>query len=162
MGAPRALHVNRPHDPQDIFRDARFKHAHCVGTINSVNIARVLVQVVHYFYAYLRLNRTVADDIDVAFSVPTGAAGHVSAGVIATKMGLPVTRLCAATNANDVLHRMLSAPAGFPVDISVGGPVRQTTSPSMDILIPYNLEVRVCEASEADRTSLLQGASDWL
>jgi threonine synthase len=124
-----------------VFNDAAFKAEHKVGSINSVNICRVLVQVVHYFYAYLQLHPDADPADEVAFCIPTGAAGHITAGVMARAMGLPVRSLCAATNANDVLHRVLGSPPGVALDVSVrGSKIKVTNSPSMDIQIPYNIE----------------------
>ena len=105
------------------FRDAAFKARHQLGSVNSVNVVRLLVQTVHFFYAYLR--REPAASQQVTFAVPCGAAGHLSAGLLAVQMGLPI-RLLAATNANDALHRALATGA-----MRVRGvPTQQTTSPS--------------------------------
>ena len=93
---------------ESCFNDIEFKHKYNLGSVNSVNICRVLVQVVHYFFTYLKICPLADRSSDIAFSIPTGAAGHLSAGVLACKMGLPVTHLHAATNANDVLHHILS------------------------------------------------------
>ena len=114
---------------------------HNLGSVNSVNICRVLVQVVHYFFTYLKICPLADRSSDIAFSIPTGAAGHLSAGVLACKMGLPVTHLHAATNANDVLHHILSRGKTRPKVVdAVDTEVVSTISPSMDILVPYNLE----------------------
>lgn len=136
---------------EEVFADLAFKSEHKLGSINSVNICRVLVQVVHYFYAYLRLHPRADPGQRVAFSVPTGAAGHITAGLMARAMGLPVSTLCAATNANDVLHRVLSAPLHRPLDLSVRGvAVQVTNSPSMDIQVPYNIERMLFIATGGD------------
>ena len=87
------------------FRDAAFKSRHHLGSVNSVNIVRLLVQTVHFFYAYLRVEPAAARALP--FAVPCGAGGHMAAGVLAIEMGLPA-RILAATNANDALHRALS------------------------------------------------------
>ncbi|MEM8826831.1 MAG: threonine synthase [Pseudomonadota bacterium] len=101
------------------------------GAVNSINWARLMAQVVYYFYAAVRLG---APDRKVAFSVPTGNFGDVFAGYVAAKMGLPVERLIVATNVNDILHRALSAD-----DYSVGE-VTPTAAPSMDIQVSSNFE----------------------
>ncbi len=62
-----------------LFEDTEFRTRHCLGSLNSVNIARVLAQTVHFFYAYFKA--TAHETRSVAFSVPTGAAGHVTAGL---------------------------------------------------------------------------------
>ena len=124
------------------FRDLRFKRAQSLGSINSVNVARLLVQTVHFFYAYLRVN-PAADDAaagPVAFSVPSGAAGHLSAGALALRMGLPSAALLASVNANDSLHRLLRDGEMAAGPAAAGGrAVRTTISPSMDICVPYNV-----------------------
>lgn len=116
-----------------LFRDAEYKREHRLGSINSVNIARVLAQVVHYFYSFLRVCPAAAGM--ASFFVPTGAAGHISAGVLAVQMGLPAERLCAATNENDIMHQFISTGT-----LQKSGAVAQTNSPSMDIQVPYNIE----------------------
>ena len=126
---------------ESCFNDIEFKHKYNLGSVNSVNICRVLVQVVHYFFTYLKICPLADRSSDIAFSIPTGAAGHLSAGVLACKMGLPVTHLHAATNANDVLHHILSRGKTRPKVVdAVDTEVVSTISPSMDILVPYNLE----------------------
>ena len=124
------------------FRDGRFKAAHHLGSVNSVNVLRLLVQSVHFFYAYLRLEPTAEGTVQLA--IPCGAAGHLAAGLLAVQMGLPA-RLLAATNANDALHRILSTGS-----LQSGVPTVPTVSPSMDIQMPYNLWRLLFVASGAD------------
>ena len=76
-----------------------------LSAVNSINWARLMAQVVYYFYAAVRLG---APERAVAFSVPTGNFGDVFAGYVAAQMGLPVAKLIVATNVNDILHRALS------------------------------------------------------
>jgi len=102
-----------------------------LSAVNSINWARLMAQVVYYFYAAVRLG---APDRSVAFSVPTGNFGDVFAGFVAAKMGLPVAKLIVATNVNDILHRALSSG-----DYSCGT-VTPTTTPSMDIQVSSNFE----------------------
>jgi len=102
-----------------------------LGAVNSINWARLMAQVVYYFYAAVRLG---APERAVAFSVPTGNFGDVFAGYVAAKMGLPVAKLIVATNVNDILHRALSAG-----DYSVGS-LTPTAAPSMDIQVSSNFE----------------------
>ena len=113
------------------FRDAAFKRAHALGSVNSVNVIRLLVQAVHYFYTYLKLRPTA--DGTVQFAVPCGAGGHLAAGLLALRMGLPA-RLIASTNANDAMHRLLSTGT-----LRQGAHTQPTISPSMDIQMPYNV-----------------------
>jgi threonine synthase len=100
-------------------------------SVNSINWARLMAQVVYYFFAAVRLG---APERPVAFSVPTGNFGDVFAGYVAAKMGLPVARLIVATNVNDILHRALSEG-----DYSQGQVV-PTATPSMDIQVSSNFE----------------------
>ncbi|MBA3879903.1 MAG: threonine synthase [Sphingobium sp.] len=102
-----------------------------LGAVNSINWARLMAQVVYYFYAAVRLG---APDRAVAFSVPTGNFGDVFAGYVAARMGLPVAKLIVATNVNDILHRALSSG-----DYSVGS-LTPTAAPSMDIQVSSNFE----------------------
>ena len=113
------------------FADGAFKARHKLGSINSVNIVRLLVQTVHFFYTYLRVCPEATRE--VSFVVPSGAAGHVCAGALALRMGLPASRLVAATNSNDALHRLLDGGKFSPA------PASTTASPSMDIQVPYNM-----------------------
>jgi len=99
--------------------------------VNSINWARIMAQIVYYFYAALALG---APARPVAFSVPTGNFGDVFAGYLARQMGLPIERLIIATNRNDVLHRALT-------NGTYGRqPLAHTLSPSMDITVSSNFE----------------------
>lgn len=99
--------------------------------VNSINWARILMQIVYYFYAALRLG---GPEQKVSFSVPTGNFGDIYAGYLAQQMGLPIERLIVATNKNDILHRFISNN-----DYSVAE-LTHTYSPSMDILVSSNFE----------------------
>lgn len=116
-----------------------------LGAVNSINWARLVAQVVYYFYAAVRLG---APDRSVAFSVPTGNFGDVFAGYVAARMGLPVERLIVATNVNDILHRALSAG-----DYSAGA-VEATASPSMDIQVSSNFERLLFDLVDRDAPAL--------
>ncbi len=118
---------------KDLFGDLDFRDRHMLGAVNSINWARLLAQVVYYFYAAFRvMARTGADTI--RFSVPTGNFGDIFAGYIAARMGLPVSRLILASNENDILPRF------FNTGIYRRGDVRKTISPSMDIQVASNFE----------------------
>jgi len=114
-----------------MFNDAGFAGRFRLSAVNSINWARLMAQVVYYFYAAVRLG---APGRAVAFSVPTGNFGDVFAGYVAARMGLPVARLVVATNVNDILHRALSTG-----DYSAGS-VTPTDAPSMDIQVSSNFE----------------------
>lgn len=99
--------------------------------VNSINWARIMAQIVYYFYSALALG---APHRPVAFSVPTGNFGDIFAGYLAKRMGLPVDQLVVATNANDILHRCISRNDHSLHDLV------HSLSPSMDIMVSSNFE----------------------
>lgn len=99
--------------------------------VNSINWARIMAQIVYYFYAAIALG---APARDVAFSVPTGNFGDIFAGYLAKKMGLPISQLIVATNKNDILHRMIANNQYEKHELV------HTLSPSMDIMVSSNFE----------------------
>ena len=109
--------------------------------VNSINWARIMAQIVYYFYAALQLG---APDRPISFSVPTGNFGDIFAGYLAKRMGLPIDRLIIATNQNDILHRVLSAN-----DYSKHQ-LEHTLSPSMDIMISSNFERMMFDLYQRD------------
>lgn len=117
---------------KSIFNDLEFKQTHHLGAVNSINWARVLAQIVYYFYAYFQV--TQDNSQQVSFSVPTGNFGDILAGYYAKKMGLPIDVLIVATNLNDILYRF------FTKGEYHQGQVTPTWSPSMDIQISSNFE----------------------
>ncbi|MBN2644725.1 MAG: threonine synthase [Desulfuromonadaceae bacterium] len=118
---------------KETFGDLEFKGRYSLGAVNSINWARVLAQIVYYFYAYSRVQQeTGCKNLD--FSVPTGNFGDIFAGYMAKRMGLPVGKLILATNENNILSRFV-----LNGDYSVGTVV-ETLSPSMDIQIASNFE----------------------
>ncbi len=126
-------------DCQDMVKavsnDLEFKSRYRIGTVNSINWARLLAQVVYYFKAYFAVTSSEAES--VAFSVPSGNLGNVCAGHVARTMGLPIAKLVVATNENDVLDEF------FRTGRYRARPSRdvvQTTSPSMDISRASNFE----------------------
>jgi threonine synthase len=115
-----------------LFSDIAFKQKHSLGAVNSINWARVLAQVVYYFYAWLKVTETSRKE--VVFSVPTGNFGDIFAGYVAKRIGLPIRKLILATNENNILTRMINSG-----DYSTGEVV-PTLSPSMDIQVASNFE----------------------
>ncbi len=99
--------------------------------VNSINWARILMQIVYYFSAALKLG---APERAVSFSVPTGNFGDIYAGYLAKRIGLPIKQLVVATNSNDILHRFISGNDYSVTDLE------HTFSPSMDILVSSNFE----------------------
>jgi threonine synthase len=132
-------------DCQDIvktlFADSALRAKKPLIAVNSINWARILAQVVYYFYAALALG---APARSVSFSVPTGNFGDIFAGYIARGMGLPIERLIIATNRNDILARTLACG-----EYRMSG-VHASLSPSMDIEISSNFERLLYDLYERD------------
>ena len=137
---------------KEIFGDLDYKQKHALGAVNSINWARVMAQVVYYFYACFQVQKETGCE-QVEFSVPTGNFGDIFAGYIAMQMGLPIKKLILATNGNNILSRFVTKG-----DYS-SAEVHHSLSPSMDIQVASNFErylfylyaedsARVCEAME--------------
>ena len=126
-------------DCQDIVKatsnDLEFKRRHKIGTVNSINWARLLAQVVYYFAGYFQATRS--DDEQVSFAVPSGNFGNICAGHVARMMGLPVKHLVLATNENRVLDEFFRTGAYRPRG---SAETFETSSPSMDISKASNFE----------------------
>ena len=124
-------------DCQDIVKavsnDLDFKRKHRIGTVNSINWARLLAQVVYYFAGYFQA--TKGNTEQVSFAVPSGNFGNICAGHVARMMGLPIKRLVLATNENDVLDEFFRTGT-----YRVRANVHETSSPSMDISKASNFE----------------------
>ena len=116
---------------KDLFNDQDFRDAHNLSAVNSINWARVMAQIVYYFWAALKLG---APEKKVAFAVPTGNFGNVFAGYGAMQMGLPVSQLIVGSNANDILARFFASGAMEMAEVV------PTVSPSMDIQVSSNFE----------------------
>ncbi|MDO5624896.1 MAG: threonine synthase [Pseudomonadota bacterium] len=126
-------------DCQDIVKavsnDLAFKHQHKIGTVNSINWARLLAQVVYYFAGYFQATR--GNDEKVSFTVPSGNFGNVCAGHVARQMGLPIDKLVVATNENDVLDEFFRTGV---YRVRGAADTHETSSPSMDISKASNFE----------------------
>ena len=126
-------------DCQDIVKavseDLDFKKTHKIGTVNSINWARLLAQVVYYFAGYFQATETTHQK--VSFAVPSGNFGNVCAGHVARMMGLPIAQLVVATNENDVLDEFFKSGI-YKVRSSKN--TFETSSPSMDISKASNFE----------------------
>ena len=172
-------------DDQDIVKtvsnDLDFKRRYKIGTVNSINWARLLAQVVYYFAGYFQAtsqaptlpagqgslpsegagapNSTPAaslGDQKVSFTVPSGNFGNVCAGHVARQMGLPIDQLVVATNENDVLDEFFRT-GMYRVRSSAD--TYETSSPSMDISKASNFERFVFDllGRDASRTAALFG-----
>jgi threonine synthase len=126
-------------DCQDIVKavsnDLAFKRQYKIGTVNSINWARLLAQVVYYFAGYLQA--TTSNDQKVSFTVPSGNFGNVCAGHVARSMGLPIDKLVVATNENDVLDEFFHTGV---YRVRSSADTLETSSPSMDISKASNFE----------------------
>jgi threonine synthase len=114
---------------KDLFNENDFREKINMSGVNSINWARIICQIVYYFYAYFFLGKE-----KISFSVPTGNFGDVYAGYVAKKMGLPIDKLIVATNENDILQRVINTGEYKPDE------VKPSLSPSMDIQVSSNFE----------------------
>lgn len=126
-------------DCQDIVKavsnDLPFKRKYRIGTVNSINWARLVAQVVYYFAGYFQATR--GNDERVSFAVPSGNFGNICAGHVARMMGLPVAKLVLATNENDVLDEFFRTGV---YRVRGSKDTYETSSPSMDISKASNFE----------------------
>ncbi len=154
-------------DCQDIVKavsnDLNFKRKYKIGTVNSINWARLLAQVVYYFAGYIQATEPQAPTLGtgvsslppegadsprggpsanrnsqkVSFAVPSGNFGNVCAGHVARQMGLPIDKLVVATNENDVLDEFFRTGV---YRVRGTADTHETSSPSMDISKASNFE----------------------
>jgi threonine synthase len=126
-------------DCQDIVKavsnDLDFKRHYKIGTVNSINWARLMAQVVYYFAGYFQATKSSVEK--VSFTVPSGNFGNVCAGHVARMMGLPIDKLVVATNENDVLDEFFRT--GI-YRVRTSSDTHETSSPSMDISKASNFE----------------------
>ena len=114
---------------KDMFNENKFREKINMSGVNSINWARIICQIVYYFYAFFKINKK-----NISFSVPTGNFGDIFAGYVAKKMGLPIDKLIVATNENDILQRAINTGEYKP------DKVKPSLSPSMDIQVSSNFE----------------------
>ncbi len=148
-GNVNAIEVNGSFDDcqalvKEAFDDQELNEQLQLSSANSINIARLLPQMLYYFFAYRDIRRST--DADVVFSVPSGNLGNLTAGVIASEMGLPVKKFIAANNANNTFYNYLNTGNYQPV-ASV-----QTLSNAMDVGAPSNFD-RLYELFKGDLPS---------
>jgi threonine synthase len=147
-------------DCQDIVKavsnDLEFKRKYRIGTVNSINWARMLAQVVYYFAGYFQATKSNAEV--VSFAVPSGNFGNICAGHVARSMGLPIKHLVLATNENDVLDEFFRTGS---YRVRATAETHETSSPSMDISKASNFERFVFDLLGRDgaRTRELFGAT---
>ena len=116
---------------KSMFNDRHFRRSINMSGVNSINWARIIVQIVYYFYSHFRLSERNKRSV---FSVPTGNFGDIYAGYIAYKMGLPISKLIIAVNENNLLYKFLKNGIYKP------SKVKFSISPSMDIQVASNFE----------------------
>ncbi len=114
---------------KEMFSENNFREKINMSGVNSINWARIVCQIVYYFYSAFKFKNK-----KIIFSVPTGNFGDIYAGYIAKKMGLPIEKLIVATNENDILERVINSGEYKP------GKVKPSLSPSMDVQISSNFE----------------------
>lgn len=147
-------------DCQDIVKavsnDLEFKRKYKIGTVNSINWARLLAQVVYYFAGYIQATENNAQK--VSFSVPSGNFGNVCAGHVGRMMGLPIAQLVVATNENDVLDEFFRTGV---YRVRGSADTFETSSPSMDISKASNFERFVFDllGRDGERVKALFGAA---
>ncbi|MFC5523712.1 threonine synthase [Polaromonas jejuensis] len=143
-------------DCQDIVKavsnDLAFKRQYKIGTVNSINWARLMAQVVYYFAGYFQA--TSSNSEKVSFTVPSGNFGNVCAGHVARSMGLPIDKLVVATNENDVLDEFFRTGV---YRVRGSADTHETSSPSMDISKASNFERFVFDllGRDGDKTRAL-------
>ena len=140
-------------DCQDIVKavsnDLDFKRQYKIGTVNSINWARLVAQVVYYFAGYFQATKSNTEK--VSFTVPSGNFGNVCAGHVARSMGLPVDKLVVATNENDVLDEFFRTGV---YRVRGSADTHETSSPSMDISKASNFERFVFDLLGRDGTKV--------
>ncbi len=114
---------------KDMFSENSFREKINMSGVNSINWARIICQIVYYFYSAFKFKNK-----KINFSVPTGNFGDIFAGYVAKKMGLPIEKLIVATNENDILERVINTGEYKP------SKVKPSLSPSMDVQISSNFE----------------------
>jgi threonine synthase len=143
-------------DCQDLakacFNDLAFRDRHALTAVNSINFARVMAQIVYYFWAALKLG---APERPVAFAVPSGNFGNVYAGYGAQRMGLPVHHFVVAANTNDILARF------FETGSMTTAEVVPTLSPSMDIQVSSNFERLLFDLYDRNGKALAEAMAEF-
>jgi threonine synthase len=138
--------VKRMFADQELLQ-AMDERGYMFSSANSINIGRLVPQVVYYFHAYLRLCSSGEIELgeEINFAVPTGNFGNILAGYYAKKMGLPVKKLICASNENKVLYDFFQTGT-----YNKNREFVVTMSPSMDILVSSNLERLLYHVSGED------------
>ena len=134
-----------------MFADKKFSSSINMSGVNSINWSRIVIQIVYYFFSYLKVAK---EGEKINFSVPTGNFGDIYAGYIAKKMGLPINKLIIATNSNDILKRVFNTGIYKPTE------VQHTVSPSMDIQVASNFERLIFDICSCNSNKTLKFMND--
>ena len=130
---------------KSMFVDNEFKNKINMSGVNSINWARIISQIVYYFYAFFKIEEKGKK---INFSVPTGNFGDVYAGYISKRMGLSINKLIVATNRNDILKRVINT-GEYKIEDVV-----ETISPSMDIQVASNFERLIFDINSNDDSNV--------
>ena len=114
----------------NLFANQAFKDLVKLSSVNSLNWGRIMIQTVHYFYAYLQVADRVGEAVSIC--VPSGGFGNLCGGGLARKMGLPIKKFIIANNKNECLNRI------FSQGVFSKQPIHETVSNAIDILVPIN------------------------
>ena len=134
-----------------MFADKEFNTSIKMSGVNSINWSRIVVQIVYYFFSYLKIAK---EGKTINFCVPTGNFGDIYAGYVAKKMGLPIKKLIIATNNNDILKRVFNTGVYKPLK------VKHTISPSMDIQVVSNFERLIFDVSSCNSNETIELMKD--
>ena len=115
---------------RNLYADKQFKEEVRLSSVNSINWGRVMIQMVHYFYGYLKVVDSVGEPVNMV--IPSGGFGNLCAGSLARLIGLPVKYFGIANNRNACLHRIFTK-GEFAL-----APLQHTVSSAIDILTPFN------------------------
>ena len=138
---------------RNIFTDHSLRGEHVLLSFNSIHTVRVILNITHYVYVYLRL--VPRADRSIAVSIPTGGMGNTAGAFMAAGMGLPIQILC-AVNENDVVHRAFTHG-----DFSITKPQVPTYATSLDSLLPHNIERVFFFALDGDTAALKELMEDF-
>jgi len=138
---------------KELFCDTDYAVANHLGSLNSIQWGRVVLQTAHYIYVYLKCCSRIGRPVTIV--VPTGAAGNVAAGVIVQTMGFPIKLVCSVT-VNDIVAR-----AHQNGDFSIVDVVQASLAPAMDIQAPYNVERVMYLASGGDSDAVRQAMDQF-
>ena len=142
---------------KELSGDLDFKHAHALGTVNSINLGRITAQIVYYFWAWLRATDALDADArgsqQVSVTVPSGNFGNILSGHFARRMGVPIRRLVLAANENNVLDEFFCTGVYRPRSAAQ---THATSSPSMDISKASNLERFIYDLIGRDGAALAE------